>query len=445
MNFLEEYEAYCTNQGVPDRLELLLSDINAIQRGKWLSGDDAKKLTLGQVRLPMSTYAPNIMGQEVEATGLGIIQGDPDGRIVPIPGTLRIVPWAEGHVAQVQVEMEDETGEISFLSARQQLAGILKRFAAKGLQPVLATELEFYIIQQRKTNTTPPRPPYRLPKAQNYDLDVLSRTEAVLTDILACCRKQGLPTDTLIAEYGPGQFEINFHHTDDVLVAADTAVLFRRLVRGVVRRHGLEATFMAKPYSDFPGNGFHVHVSVLNAEGGNIFSADEGVSPTLRNAVAGVLDTMPEAQAIFAPHMNSYRRFQPGDFSPSSPNWGLDHRGAGVRLPETKGPAARLEHRICGADVNPYLALAAILGGILHGLENRPDLPLPLDAPEAEPTDPLGHDWRNAVDLFAESNFTADLFGRQYRDIYTSIRYDEIETLTGEISPVEYRYYLGRL
>lgn len=445
MTFLEEYDAYCAAHGVPDRLELLLSDINAIQRGKWLAGDDAKKLTTGAVRLPMSTYAPNIMGQEVEATGLGIVQGDPDGRITPILGSLRPVPWAEGHVAQVQVEMQDEDGQISFLSAREQLRRVLDRFKAKGLTPVLATELEFYMIQQRKTNTTPPRPPYRLPKAQNYDLDVLSRTEAVLTDILSACRKQALATDTLIAEYGPGQFEINFHHTDNVLAAADTAMLFRRLVRGVVRRHDLEATFMAKPYSDYPGNGFHVHISVLDADGNNIFAADKGVSDTLKNAVAGVLDTMPDAQAVFAPHMNSYRRFQPGDFSPSSPNWGLDHRGAGVRLPETKGPGARLEHRICGADVNPYLALAAILGGILHGLDKKPDLPLPLDDPKAEETEPLGHDWRNAVDMFSESPFIEDLFGAEWRDIYATIRYDEIETLTGEISPVEYRYYLGRL
>ncbi|MCG6901696.1 MAG: glutamine synthetase family protein [Rhodobacter sp.] len=445
MTFLEEYAAYCASNGVPDRLELLLSDINAIQRGKWLPGDDAAKLDGGTVRLPMSTYAPNIMGQEVEATGLGIVQGDPDGHIVPITGTLRPVPWAKVHVAQVQVEMVDEEGAISTLSARRLLTNVLKRFAARGLRPVLATELEFYILRARKKNSTEPRPPYRLPKAQNYDLEVLDRTEHVLNDILTACKVQGLATDTLIAEYGPGQFEINFHHTEDVLVAADTAMLFRRVVRGVVRRHDLEATFMAKPYAEHPGNGMHMHVSVLDEAGHNIFAAKQGVGENLRNAVAGVLHTMPEAQAIFAPHMNSYRRFQPGDFSPSSPNWGLDHRGAGVRLPETDGPGARLEHRICGADVNPYLAIAAVLGGILYGLESAPELPLALDDPAAEPTQPLGHDWRTAVEVFAESEFAADLFGTEFRDIYTTIRFDEIEWLTAEITPVEYRYYLGRL
>jgi len=445
LTFLDEFAGYVADHGEPDRIELLLSDINAIQRGKWLPGDDAEKLVSGAVRLPMSTYAPNIMGEEVEATGLGIIQGDPDGRIVPINGSLRRVPWAEGHVVQVQVEMHNGDGEISFLSARQQLAKVLKRFKERGLRPVLATELEFYLLRARKKNSDAPQPPYRLPKAQNYDLEVLNRTEHILTDILKASKVQGLATDTLIAEYGPGQFEINFHHTDDVLAAADTAVLFRRLVRGTVRKHGMEATFMAKPYADYPGNGLHVHVSVVNDAGENIFSADEGVSATLRSAVAGVLETMPEAQAIFAPHMNSYRRFQPGDFSPSSPNWGLDHRGAGVRLPETKGPGARLEHRICGADVNPYLAIAAILGGILHGLDHDPELPLPLDDPQTTPTEPLGHDWRTAVEVFAESQFTADLLGQEYRDIYTKIRFDEIESLTAEITPVEYRYYLGRL
>lgn len=445
MTFQSEYDAHVLTYGVPDRIELLLSDINAIQRGKWLPGDEPGKLIGGQVRLPMSTYAPNIMGEEVEATGLGIVQGDPDGTIRPIPGTLKPVPWAAGNVAHVQVEMTGADGAASFLSARQRLAAVVQRFHDRGLRPVLASEMEFYLLQPRKTNSTPPRPPFRLPKAQNYDMEVLGRTEAVLTDILNACKVQGLATDTLIAEYGPGQFEINFHHTDDVLAAADTAMLFRRLVRGVVEDHDLEATFMAKPYADHPGNGMHVHASVLDAAGTNIFATDTGVSDTLRNAVAGVLATMRDAQAIFAPHMNSYRRFQPGDFSPSSPDWGLDHRGAGVRLPETAGPGARLEHRICGADVNPYLALAAILGGILHGLDHAPALPPPLDDPDAVPVEPLGHDWRTAVEVFAESPFIADLFGTGWRDIYAAIRFDEIEALTSEITPVEYRCYLGRL
>ncbi|UWQ11825.1 glutamine synthetase family protein [Aliiroseovarius crassostreae] len=446
-DFLTEYAAYCDQHGRPERIELMLCDLNAVLRGKWLPGDDEKKLAEGAVRLPLSTYAPNIMGAEVSETGLGIVVGDPDGRILPIPGTLKPVPWAKGNVAQVQVEMIDPvTGNISGLSSRQQLANMVDAFHAKGWHPVLASELEFYLFQPRASDDEAPTPPDRSPEAQNYDLEVLERTQDILTEILSASEAQGIATDTLIAEYGPGQFEVNFHHTDDVLLAADTALLFKRLVRGVARKHGMEATFMAKPYAEFPGNGMHLHASVVDKTGKNIFdNGEDGASDTLRAAVGGTLDTMRDLAAIFAPHMNSYRRYRPLSFAPSAPDWGYDNRAAGVRLPEVNGPAARLEHRIAGADVNPYLVITAILGGMLHGLETNPTLPLPLDDPKAEPAARLTSDWTQAVDQFAGSDMAAKIFGKEYHDIYTAVRRDEITQLTNEISQIEYRTYLGRL
>ncbi|MDF0601430.1 glutamine synthetase family protein [Psychromarinibacter sp. C21-152] len=443
--FLDEFAAYEARHGTPDRLELLLPDINAIHRGKWLPGTDAKKLADGGVRLPLSTYAPNIMGEEIAETGLGMAVGDPDAVMVPVEGTLKPVPWAEGHVAQVQCEMTEDGEIVSPLSARDKLSAMLARFADRGLTPVIATELEFYIFCPRETPDEPPSPPPHAPDAQNYELNVLDRTQDILTEIQQASAAQGLATDSLIAEYGPGQYEINFHHTDDALEAADTAVLFRRLVRGVVARHGMEASFMAKPYAEHPGNGMHVHVSVTGGDG-NIFAGDgEAISDTLGHAVAGVLATMSDAQAVLAPHLNSFRRFAPGSFSPNRPDWGLDHRGAAVRLPDIAGAAARLEHRIGGADCNPYLAITAILGGVLHGLDATPELPLPIDDPSAPAPQPLAHDWRTAVDAFAASDFIAEVFGDRFRHIFATLKYDEIAKLTSEITPVEYRIYLGRL
>lgn len=443
----DEYESYVARYGRPERIELMLCDINAVLRGKWLPGDAIDKLQKGAVRLPYSTYCPAIMGNEVEASGLGIVQGDPDGVLYGVPGTLRSVPWMPGNVAQMQVEMRTPEGGASPISPRGILETMLARFKAHGWHPVVATELEFYICRPRKRGDDPPVPPARTPDLQNYDLEVVARQQAILTEILAICEAQGLETDTLIAEYGPGQFEVNFHHTGDVLAAAETAMLFRRLVRGVVTKHGLEATFMAKPYAEQPGNGMHVHASVLDDDGANIFTPGEGeeIAPSLLNAVAGVLDSMADLQAIFAPHMNSYRRFQPMSFAPSTPDWGLDHRGAGVRLPETTGPAARLEHRISGADTNPYLMLAAVLGGMLHGLENRPSLRLPLDHPDAEPAERLGHDWYDAVERFAASELAADIFGEEFRHVYCAVKQDEIAALTSMLTPAEYRYYLSRM
>ena len=443
-DFQTEYREYCDTYGAPERIELMLCDLNGILRGKWLPGDQVDKLINGGVRLPISTYAPNIMGSEPPETGLGIIVGDPDGFIVPIASTLKPVPWTDRNVAQVLVEM-NEDGKLSGLSSRGLLQGVLDQLSALGLRPIVATELEFYIVKKRADASEAPEPPDRLPDAQNYDLEVLDRYQEIMTEIQDTSAAQGLATDTLIAEFGPGQFEINFHHSDDVLGAADTALLFRRLVRNIVARHGYEATFMAKPYAREPGSGMHVHASVLNDAGENIFAVDKGIAPNLSNAVAGVLATMRDMQAIFAPHMNSYRRFQPNSFAPSRPDWGMDNRAAAVRLPETSGKGARLEHRISGADVNPYLALAAILGGILLGLETNPALPLPLEDPKAEPAKPLSHDWVTAVDLFEQSEFAENLFGKSYRDIYVAVRRDEIAALTPEISATEYKYYLSRL
>jgi len=202
---------------------------------------------------------------------------------------------------------------------------------------------------------------------------------------------------------------------------------------------------MAKPYADHPGNGMHLHASVLDDKGKNIFDISDGIAPALKHAVAGVLNTMPDVQAIFAPHMNSYRRFFKGGFAPCAPDWGIDNRNAGIRLPETNGAGARLEHRICGADVNPYLAFAAILAGMLKGLEDGIDPPLPLDDPKSTPAQSLTTNWSDSVEAFADSDFATQVYGAEYQNIYTVLRRDEIAQLSAEIHPIEYKTYLSRL
>ncbi len=440
-DFLSEYAEYQAEHGTPERIELLLCDLNGILRGKWLPPDQAGKLAKGQVRLPLSTYAPAIMGNEVPETGLGIVAGDPDGYMRPVPGSLAPVPWAEGHVAQVLVEMSEtpQGREPSRLSSRAVLERMVGALAQKGMQPVVASELEFYIIRKRDDRNAPPQPPQMLPDAQNYELSVLDRFGPLLDEIRDAAHIQRLNTDTLIAEFGPGQFEINFHH-GPALEAAQTALLFRRLVRGVVARHGLEASFMAKPYAEEPGNGMHVHVSLEDESGANIFRQTE----LLERAVAGLLGTMSEFQALFAPHRNSYRRFAPESFAPARPDWGHDNRAAAIRLPETRGAGARLEHRICGADVNPYLAIAAILHGILHGLETDLPLPKPLGDAEKPSAEPLGQDWAAALARLAASEHAQALMPEGLRDVFVAVKRDEIRQFESEITPAEYRNYLSR-
>jgi len=202
---------------------------------------------------------------------------------------------------------------------------------------------------------------------------------------------------------------------------------------------------MAKPYGDSPGSGMHVHVSLLDSTGHNIFSAESGVAEPLKQAVGGLLGSMKELQAIFAPHMNSYRRFQPGSYAPMALNWGMDHRGVSIRVPGTKGSAARLEHRICGADVNPYLALTAILGGIADGLDAKADPGSPLTQGDGSDGPRLHHDWTNALDDFEQSPTARRIFGDEFVRVYTASRRHEIAQLSTMITEAEYKTYLHKL
>lgn len=460
-DFLTEYKAYCAQFGAPARLDVMLCDVNGVLRGKWSAPRDIEKLASGGMRMPLSTYAPSVFGRDVGSTGLGLKTGDGDAVLRPISGTLSPISWGKPNSApdsppnaQVLVEMfeggEDTPTQIS---PRRILADVLARFHRKNLTPVIAVELEFYLFQARKGEDTPPTPIEAKFRAQNYDMQVLERHQTLLERIKTACALCQLDADVLIAEFGPGQFEINFHHSADVLAVADKAVLFCRLVRGIAAEQGVGATFMAKPYAEFAGNGMHLHASVLDERGDNIFhnkkpkkgeDTRDLLSAPLQNAVAGVLETMQDLQVIFAPHLNSYRRLAPSSFAPTRVNWAIDHRDAAVRVIDPAQANGRLEHRISGADVNPYLAIAAVLGGMDYGLANGCKLPPPLDAKGAKPAPSLSHDWRTAIERFAVSNFAKDIFSEQYRHIYSQIRRHEADIIGEEITPAEYRYYLSR-
>ena len=440
---MEDAQDFLIAHPETERIELLFPDMNGVMRGKWYSPESADKLVAGKVRLPMSSYALDIAGNDVDGTGLALASGDPDGYGWPVPGTLVMKPWSPSPAAQVLMTMTTPTGEPCVYDPRTRLAAVVERLAARGLTAVVATELEFYLYERGEPGE-PPVPPKGLEGAQVYDLSAVSSLEPCLEDIQAACTVQGVNADVLIAEFGPGQFEINFHHCADALSMADQSILFKRLVRGCARAHGLAATFMAKPYGgDHAGSGMHAHVSLINADGRNIFDGGDDLTEPMRHAIGGALATMRPLQAIFAPHANSYRRFQPGSYAPTLASWGLDHRGVSVRLPETSGPGARLEHRICGADVNPYLALAGILGGILVGLEDG------IEPPAQTVTDPTGerlhHDWFSAVEEFGASEAARRIYGDAFHHAYTEIRLSEIARLAAEISDVEYRTYLRKL
>ena len=449
--FRAEAEAFLAAHPDLVKVEILLPRFCGPLMGKWLPASMLPKLADGAVRLPRSTAALDIWGDDVPAVGIALEKGDPDGVCYPVPGSLSMVPWASEPTAQVLVTMKDlVTGEDCGYDTRSTLARMQSRFADQGLTPVVATELEFYLIDGKVTGTGHPQGPMvpglgeRLTGSQVYNMDVIAAFEPVLAEIYHACQVQNIPAETTISEFGPGQFEMNLLHVPSALEAADHCMLFKRVVRNVARKHGMDATFMAKPYAHSAGNGFHVHMSVLDGEGNNIFAGEDHVAnDKLRHAIGGMLETMRDCQILYAPHANSYRRFQPESYAPTTPCWGYDHRAVAIRVPSAKGPAARFEHRVAGADANPYLVIASLLAGTITGLDKAIDPGTPIETlEEVAAKQPLSPIWQEAIARFGISDWAEDLFGHDFHICYTRSREAEEAVVSATITDFECRSYL---
>ncbi|MET0748656.1 MAG: glutamine synthetase family protein [Rhizobium sp.] len=435
------------------RIEVLTVDMNGRLRGKQIPLAAEKKVWTGAVRLPLSTQSLDIWGDDNDdLTGLSMTIGDPDGSCVADPRTLAPMPWAPIGSRQVLATMHELDGGPSFMDPRAILAAVVARYQALGLAPVVATELEFYLLAGDWREAGIPSPPAALtyrnePNGfQLYDMDAVDLLADYLETLRAYARAQGLPADATTAEFGPGQFEVNLLHRPDALAAADDCIALKRLAAQAARQHGLKSTCMAKPYTDHAGSGLHVHVSVIDGNGRNILDAAGGEPTRLKSACAGVLATLRDAQLVFAPFANSYRRFQPGSFAPVDVTWGFDHRGTALRIPEQDGPGARIEHRVAGADANPYLVIAAILGGMLLGLTDDLD-----PGTETTPTEParsapkLTHDFLTAVERFRASPFIADIFGDRYQRLFADTKEKEAIRFLRTVADFDYRTYLPRI
>ncbi len=447
----DEVAAYLSTYGEPEVVEVLLPDTSAVLRGKWIPGRSITKIWKDGVAIPLSIFGLDIWGCEVEATEIHLETGDKDGLCWPVAGTLKPVPWAPRPTAQVLITMHEPDGSAKGapwkLDPRQQLAGIVDRFTARGLAPCVAFELEFYLLKPSDVPGAPPEPvfPASGQARQNmYAMSDLDAFASVLHDMRAACEQQGLPADTVISEAAPGQFEVNLYHRVDALAAADDAILLRRLIDGVARRHGLRASFMAKPLVDFAGNGMHVHVSLMETDGGNLFAKPDGIGDrALRHAAGGLLATMAESTLLFVPSYNGYRRLVPGSYAPVSISWGYDNRSVAVRVPNGPPAARRLEHRIAGAEAHPHLVLAGILAGMLEGLEREIEPPAPLSGNAYEhAAERLSPSMEEAVRRFFTSDFIARAFGEDYRRIYGVMKREELAAFTRQILPLEYDTYL---
>jgi len=432
-----------------EHIDLLLPDMNGLLRGKRIARDALEKIYADGVCLPMSLIATDITGNTVEETGLGYAIGDEDRICRPVPGSLRAVPWTPRPGAQLLLAMEDGQGGVFEANPREVLRRVLARFAERGLTPVVAVELEFYLFDQRADANGRPHPTInpstgrRNRSTQVYSIEDLDDYRGFTDAVAAACRAQRIPADTAVAEYAPGQFEINLKHRDDALLACDDAIYLKRAIKAVAQQQGAQASFMAKPLAGQAGSGMHIHVSLLDGDGRNVF-APEGDAPAdaLRHAIGGLQRSMRDCLLLFAPHANSYRRFVLNAFVPLNDAWGYNNRTVAMRIPHSDARNTRIEHRIAGADANIYLVTAAVLAGMLHGLEHRFDPGAPVVGNAYEQTELQTPYWRQAIADFMASDFVRAQFGEGFGHIYGQQKLKEMHSFYTEVTDLEYEWYL---
>jgi len=432
-------------------LETLVTDMNGILRGKRAERKDFKKLFEGGMNLCAATAILDSRGHTFESVPYGVNDGDPDVRGIAVPGSLAAVPWVNLPTAQVLIEMRNFDGTPYPRDPRNVLRAALQPLTDMGLRPVMATELEFYLVEHDGERFLPKMP--RIPGSRQPQpglqyamMEDLYEVDDFLADLDAICMAQKIPAGAALSEFSPGQFEVNLHHVDDPVLACDHAVLLKRAIKAAAAKHGFGATFMAKPFAETAGSGLHLHVSMLDSDGYNVFagaSRDGQFSDQLRYAIGGLGESMAESMAIFAPNGNSYRRHAPGNYVPASPTWGLNHRGVAMRIPLSGSANTRFEHRVAGADANPYLAVAAVLAGIHHGISNRCE-PMPMTAEGAEieyqVTVPVR--WPQALDAFDAARVLPKYLGREYCTLFSQCRREEEANYNAEIPSKDFEWYL---
>ena len=407
------------------------ADLNGQARGKRVPRKFAAKLEEEGTRFPFSILNLDIWGEYVEDSPLVFEAGDPDGVLMPTERGYVPMPWLNSPSALLPMWMFHEDGTPFAGDPRQALARVVEKYHARGLTPVVATEMEFYLVDDSGDGIRQPRSPRsgkRRPGAEILSLRALDALDMFFNDLYDACDAMNIPAEAAISEVGMGQFEINLEHVPDALKAADDAWLFKMLVRGLARNHGMAASFMAKPYEEYAGSGLHTHFSVVDADGNNLMANDtfEGTR-LLHNAIAGCLKGIPDLALIFAPHGNSYERLVPESHAPTGVCWAYDNRTASVRVPGGSFKARRVEHRVAGGDVNPYLFLAAVLGSALIGIEDdlTPPKPISGNAYEQEMLQ-IPDTWAAAIDAFENSRIARRIFDDTLVDNFVMTKRQEL-------------------
>lgn len=425
-------------------VECLIPDMTGLARGKIVPRH--KYNPAEGLRLPEAVLSMTVTGDYPDRDFTSV--ADPDMKLIPDASTLRPVPWNREPTAQIIHDCYSFDGQAVDLAPRNVLKRILKLYEDKGWKAVIAPEMEFYLVEIQPDEDLPLRPPVgrtRRTEAgmQSFSIDAVNEYDDIFDVMYDWCEAQGLELDTLIHEMGTAQMEINLDHGDP-LQLADQVFLFKRTVREVAIRNNMYATFMAKPMQGQPGSAMHMHQSVVDiASGRNIFSQDNGEpSPAFLHFIGGLQKYLPAAMPFFAPYVNSYRRLSRYTSAPINLSWGYDNRTCGLRVPHSGPEARRVENRLAGVDVNPYLAMAASLACGYLGMLEKTDPSDPLSGSAYEQPHQLPRHLDDAIDMLLRCKPLAELFGEHFVETYAAIKEAEYREYFDVISPWERRFLL---
>lgn len=446
---LEEAQAFFAANPDIDAIDIIFTNMCGVPRGKRLRQHEVLAVYESGRFLPGSVLVVDITGRDTEETGLVWEDGDADRYVYPVPGTLVRAPWLGENAAQFLTSFYELDGTPNDLDPRHVLGRVIDMLADDGLTPVVAVELEFYLVDISQGRPIPARgmvTGHRSSDIQVYGLREMEDLKPFFDELYTACDAQGLPLESGISEYAPGQFEFTLRHKADALRATDDAIMYKRLVKGVAVKHGLEATFMAKPFAETAGSGMHLHISMNDSSGKNAFaSEDPQGTPLLRHAIGGMKACLADSMAIFAPNANSFRRFKANSYAPVAATWGVNNRTVSLRIPAGSPQSRHVEHRICGADANPYLAVAAVLAAMVHGMRGQID-PGPAvvgNGYEAEGADiRLPNHWAAAIEAFETSDLMKQYLGERFVKNYAIVKGVEMSRFMAEVTELDFTWYL---
>jgi glutamine synthetase len=435
-----------------EAIDIVLIDSNGIGRGKIIRRHELEGLYRNGRHLPISILGLDVVGEDVHETGLIWDTGDGDLRAWPVPGSLVAQHGTTPPRAELLLSQYHLDGTPMLSDPRHALHRQVAVLAEMGLYPTAALELEFFLLDPERDSEGRIRPAAdvldgrRSAKTEVYSVDHLIGMQPLFADIYAGAALAGITLETLISEYAPGQYELTLHHRTDIVQAVDDLARLKRIVRAQARRHGAVACFMAKPLADYAGSGMHLHLSLCDADGHNMFTEEEGAGWTdlLRHAIGGVLDTMGESMLVFAPHANSWRRFANQSYAPVAPTWGVNNRSVAVRVPAGPRSARRIEHRLSGVDANPHLVAATVLAAVRKGITERID-PGPEttgNGYEDDKAEALPRDWNAAIGAAQASVFLKDALGEEMHRTFTAVKAAEYARVARTIPDVDYDLYL---